>query len=165
MKCDKSIGKGKFWGTYIRKGFEEVGQQKKQRGDRQETKPRGRLWSGQWWRNDYVWGCPFHLTLVFSVYLNQLTHFLLYLSLFTDYCEKAVTINFCIQQTNRQCFEFITFYNSEVTMVSNWNLKSSATRIVYLGLWCYTSCQLLFGYLMLKLVFLGCNCLISSNYW
>ena len=43
--------------------------------------------------------CLFRLATVYSLYLKQLAHFILYLFLFGDYCEKAVTVNFRIKRT------------------------------------------------------------------
>ena len=38
----------------------------------------------------------------------------------------------------RQCFLFVTSYHhEEVTMVSDWNIRDSATLIVHLWSWCY----------------------------
>ena len=75
---------------------------------------------------------------VLSVYLKQLTHFILYLSLFGDNSERVVANKLRIKETNGRCFVFVSFYQGEVTTKSDRNLRGSTTRITYLESWCYT---------------------------
>ena len=105
MTCDKSISEGIVSGTYIRKGFKAVGavrERAAEEAERQQTRDKAH---GRWQlslrrRNDNICGCLFHLAH-FIVSIKSVGAFLiLYLSLFAEYSEKAVTINFHIQQAN-----------------------------------------------------------------
>ena len=88
-------------------------------------------------KKKWLCGCSFRFALlVLSVYLNQLKLFQLYLSLFADYSEKAVTINYHIQRANAQSFVFVTSNHAEVTIGSDWNLRRSAT--LFWRPWCYS---------------------------
>ena len=98
------------------------------------TRLGGRWQPSQRWRNDKVCGCSFCLALL--VLLNQLTHFLCSISLFSLTTVKRSN-NKLSNLSRQQCFMSVISYHGEVTTGPDWNLRDSATPIVYLRPWHY----------------------------
>ena len=72
--------------------------------------------------NNKIWVCLAHLVMVYYLYLKQETHFILYLSLFCNDYERVVANEILYPATNSVlCLSF--FYDGDVTMGSNWNLR------------------------------------------
>ena len=72
---------------------------------------------------------------IFTVNRKQLTHYKRYFSLFDDHSERVVTNKLSYLANQQTVFCAPQFLSLAVTTTSDWNLRSRATPIDYLGPW------------------------------